>query len=192
MTNKPKCIIVTGRPGSGKATICKKLQPRLWMPLVSRDEIKEGYVNTFGVKHDELPPDANLTATNIFFEIVDQYLTRSVSIIVEAAFQHRVWEPRIKRIGELADPFMIICDIDAETAGKRHLQRGLAEPEREYYHGDKRVVVYRETGAILPAADYETPHFDMPTIEVSTAGEYSPSIDDLIEMIKAWSLGPPA
>jgi broad-specificity NMP kinase len=67
MSVKPKCIIVTGRPGSGKATLCKKLQPRLWMPVVSRDEIKEGYVNTFGAKHDELPPETNGIATNIFF-----------------------------------------------------------------------------------------------------------------------------
>ena len=36
MSVKPKCIIVTGRPGSGKATLCKKLQPRLWMPLFVR------------------------------------------------------------------------------------------------------------------------------------------------------------
>ena len=184
MDTKPKCIIVTGRPGSGKATICKKLQPRLWMPVVSRDEIKEGYVNTFGVKHDELPADANLTATNTFFEIVDQYLARKVSIIIEAAFQHKVWEPRIEKIAELADPLMIICNVEAETAANRHLQRGLAEPAGEYYHGDKRVVVYRETGEIPPPADYETPHFDIPTVNVSTEGEYSPSIDQLIEMVK--------
>src|SRR5262245_56986406 len=125
--NKPKCLIVTGRPGSGKATLCKKLQPRLWMPVVSRDEIKEGYVNTFGVKHDELPADANGIATNMFFEIVNQYLASKISIIIEAAFQHRVWEPRLEKIAELADPFMIICDVDGETAASRHLQRGLAE-----------------------------------------------------------------
>ena len=184
MSVKPKCVIVTGRPGAGKATLCKKLQPRLWMPVVSRDEIKEGYVNTFGVKHDELPPDANGIATNIFFDIVDQYLSNNISIIVEAAFQHGVWEHRLPRIFELADPFMIICDVDAETAANRHLQRGLSEPEREYFHGDKRVVVYRETGEILPAANYETPHFDIPTLHVVTIGEYSPTIDEIVDKIR--------
>ena len=29
------------------------------MPVISRDEIKEGYVNSYGVKHDQLPPDTN-------------------------------------------------------------------------------------------------------------------------------------
>jgi len=36
------------------------------MPLVSRDEIKEGYVNTFGVRHDQLPPDTNRMVTDLF------------------------------------------------------------------------------------------------------------------------------
>jgi hypothetical protein len=154
------------------------------MPVVSRDEIKEGYVNTFGVKHDELPPDANATATNIFFEIVYQYLAKKVSIVVEAAFQHKVWEPRVAEISQVADPFLIICSVDAETAADRHLQRGLAEPDREYYHGDKRVVVYRETGVVLPAGEYETPNFDIPTLRVSTYGEYSPAIDEIVSFVK--------
>ena len=54
LKRKPMCIIVTGRPGSGKTTLSKKLARRLWMPVISRDEIKEGYVNTYGVRHDEL------------------------------------------------------------------------------------------------------------------------------------------
>jgi len=184
MDDKPNCIIVTGRPGSGKATLCKKLQPRLWMPVVSRDEIKEGYVSTFGVKHDELPNDTNAVATNFFFEIINHYLANKVSIIIEAAFQHKVWEPRIAKISEIANPFMIICSVDAETAANRHLQRGLDEPEREFYHGDKRVVVYRETGVVLPAGEYEMPHFNMPTVHVSTDGEYSPAVDQIVEMIR--------
>lgn len=98
MTPKPKCIIVTGRPGSGKNTLANKLARALWMPLVSRDEIKEGYVNTFGVKHDALPPDANALATDLFFEIVEYHLERNISVVIEAAFQHKVWEPRIEKI----------------------------------------------------------------------------------------------
>ena len=142
-------------------------------------------MNTFGVKHDQLPPDANGIATNIFFDIVDQYLAKKISIVIEAAFQHKVWEPRVAEIAKVADPFMIICSVTAESAANRHLQRGLAEPEREYYHGDNRVVVYRETGVLLPAGEYETPHFDLPTIHVSTEGEYSPTIDEIVNQIRS-------
>src|SRR6476646_7417863 len=109
MNSKPKCIIVTGRPGSGKTTLARKLGPRLWMPVISRDEIKEGYVNTYGVKHDELPPDTDLIVSNFFFNIVSQYLANKVSVVIEAAFQHHVWQPRMPRILELSHPFLIIC-----------------------------------------------------------------------------------
>jgi adenylate kinase family enzyme len=183
MSTKPKCIIVTGRPGSGKNTLAKKLARALWMPMVSRDEIKEGYVNTFGVKHDELGPDANARATDLFFEIVNQYLVGNISIVIEAAFQHSVWEPRIPKIVELASPFIILCSIDDAIAARRYLERGIAEPDREYYHGDNMVVHYRKTGEILPYASYTPPKLDVPTIEVSTDGEYSPAIDEIVEKI---------
>ena len=78
------------------------------MPVISRDEIKEGYVNTHGVKHDQLPPDTNGVVTNFFFEIVNQYLAGEISVVIEAAFQRKVWEPRMPKILELGDPF-IVC-----------------------------------------------------------------------------------
>ena len=154
------------------------------MPLVSRDEIKEGYVNTFGVKHDELGPDANARATELFFEIVNHYLASNISVVIEAAFQHKVWEPRMPKIIELASTFMIRCSIDDALATRRYLERGMADPEREYYHGDNMVVHYRKTGEVLPHAEFVAPKFDVPTIMVSTVGEYAPSIDEIVKQIR--------
>ena len=183
MNSKPKCIIVTGRPGSGKTTLSKRLGERLWLPVISRDEIKEGYVNTYGVRHDQLPTETNAVVSDFFFEIVNQYLAHKISIIIEAAFQHRVWEPRIAKIAEVGSPFIIVCSVDGETAARRHLQRGLDNPDREFYHGDKRVAVYKATGVMSPAGRYEAPDFDVPTVHVSTDGEYRPTIDEIVEKI---------
>ena len=154
------------------------------MPVISRDEIKEGYVNTHGVKHDQLPPDTNGVVSNFFFEIVNQYLAGKISVVIEAAFQHRVWEPRMPKILELSTPFIVVCSVDRMVAATRHLQRGLNDPNREFYHGDKRVEIYRETGEMLPPGDYTAPAFNVPTIHVSTEGQYSPSIDDIVQRIR--------
>ena len=70
------------------------------------------------------------------------------------------------------------------VAAQRHLQRGLDDPNREFYHGDKRVEIYRETGEISPPDDYTAPDFNVPTVHVSTEGQYSPSIDDLVKRIR--------
>ena len=185
MNNKPKCIIITGRAGADKTTLSKKLGRQLWMPVISRDEIKEGYVNTFGVKHDQLPPDTDGFVSNFFFDTVCQYLTNKVSVIIEAAFQHHVWEWRIPRILELSHPYIIVCSVDEETAAQRHLQRGLANPRREFYHSDKRVSLYWATGEIGTPQPYVAPNLDVPTLYVLTENDYSPNLDEIAHQIQS-------
>lgn len=153
------------------------------MPVISRDEIKEGYVNTLGVRHDQLPTETNGLVSSLFFEIVNRYLEGKVSVVIEAAFQHQVWEHRMPKILELASPMIVLCAIDSAVAARRHLQRGLDHPGREFYHGDRRVAHYRETGEILAPESYAAPKFDVPTIHVSTDGEYVPSIDEIVKQI---------
>lgn len=183
MNNKPKCIIITGRAAAGKTTLSKTLGRQLWMPVISRDEIKEGYVNTFGVKHDQLPPDTDGFVSDFFFDTVFQYLANKVSVIIEAAFQHAVWEWRMPKIVELSHPYLIVCSVDQEIAAQRHLQRGLANPQREFYHNDKRVALYRATGEIGTPQPYVAPNFDVPTLYVSTENEYSPGLDEITKLI---------
>jgi hypothetical protein len=128
----------------------------------------------------------------LFFVIINQYLAGNISVVIEAAFQHRVWEPRMPKIIELASPVIVICSVDDEVAARRHLQRGLENPNREFYHGDRRVAHYRETGEILSPESYAAPQFDVPTIEVSTDGEYVPSIDEIVRQISGCAAWPSA
>jgi len=73
MNRKPRCIIITGQAGAGKTTLARQLGARLWLPVISSDEIKEGYVNTYGVPHDQLPPDTNGRVSDLFFTFATVY-----------------------------------------------------------------------------------------------------------------------
>jgi predicted kinase len=182
---KPRCVIVTGRQGSGKTTLAKKLGEHLWMPVMIRDEIKEGYVTTYGVSHDLLPPETNGLVTDLFFRLVDEYLAAKISVVIEAAFQHQVWKPRMPKILDRASVCIVLCSADDQVTSRRPIQRGLENPRREFYHGDNRVVHYKKTGEVLPPAHYEAPQFNVPTIHVSTDDEYTPPIDEIVKQIRS-------
>ncbi len=184
MSKKPKCIIITGRPGSGKTTLSDVLCKKIYLPKISRDEVKEGYVNTFCVKHDSLPKNTNEVVNKVFFETILTLLKGNVSVVIEAAFEHRVWDLVVPRINEIAHTYIIICDLSAELCARRHLERGLTNPTREFYHGDKRVTIFRETGKFEPGGEYIPPQYDVPTLRVSTVDGYLPELDEVVEFVK--------
>lgn len=183
MNAKVKCVIVTGRPGSGKTMLSKRLSELLHMPVLSRDEIKEGFVNSFGTSHENLPPDTNRKVTDLFFSATQIFLEANVSIVVEAAFQHKLWKETVPRWSDVSQLFIVICDVDPYLCAQRHLDRGLNDPSREFYHDDKRVRVYKETRQFLGPGNYDPPKFDVPTLRVATTDGYSPELADIKDFV---------
>ncbi len=175
----PYLLVVTGRPGAGKTTFSKELGKHLFLPVISRDEIKEGYVHTFQKRHSELPEDTNRIVSEVYFDTISRLLTANVSLIAEAAFQHRVWEPQLKLLKDKCKMFILICKVrDDRIALERFVRRGLENPMREYFHGDKGVDLFRR-GIELDVSPYDEPRLDVPTFHVDTTSGYNPSIDEL-------------
>ena len=56
----------------------------------------------------------------------------------------------------------------------------MRDPNREFFHGDKRVTIYKETGRFSPGGPFDAPRFDVPTMRVSTRDGYAPGIDQII------------
>lgn len=183
MNNKPNLIIITGPPGSGKTTLSKKLILLMKYPVISRDELKEGYVNTFRIKHSELPKNTNKIVTESFFEFIELALRRNISLIAEAAFQHKVWKKYLGEIKADHNTSIVICEVNKRLAVKRHIKRGLDDPTREFYHGDPIVSHYKQTGEVPEVKEYNPPKLNHTTFHISTKNGYSPSLKSLVEQL---------
>lgn len=177
---KPYLVIVTGRPGAGKTTLAGELSRRACLPVVCRDRLKEGYVRTQGRPHNELPEDVNRVVTDLFFDTIERLIDGGVSLIAEAAFQHRVWSGKLAPLMDKARLRVVICSPgeDGGLALERFLKRGLSDPMREYFHGDKGVHMARK-GLDVPVSGYEEPRLDAPTWHIDTTDGYEPGIDEL-------------
>jgi len=173
----PALVVVTGRPGSGKTSLAHELARTIHCPLISRDEMKEGFVNTIGEVgspgHDEIARHIY----NTFFDAIELLLSRRITIVAEAAFQHKRWAPKLELLQQIARLRMIVCQVDPELARRRHVERGLADANRERFHGDPAVQAARE-GVVLPIEPYDPPHIaNVPLLTVDTSNGYQPGLD---------------
>jgi predicted kinase len=174
----PRLTVVAGRPGSGKTTVAHALARAIRCPVVSRDEIKEGLVNS--LTSEAAPTDAaQRHATDVFFRTLELLLGQGVTLVAEAAFQHAVWSPRLGPLLSLAPTRIIMCRVDAELAWQRHVARGLADPQRERFHPDPAMQAARE-GSPLPLAPFDPPRLEVPTLVVDTMDGYRPELERIV------------
>ena len=173
---KPKLVIITGRPGSGKSTLAHIIAKEIRCPLISRDEIKEGYINTVKMEHNKISKEENIKLYNAFFNIIELLLESNITIVLEAAFQHKLWIKKYDNLKQKSNIKIIICKIDPKISYKRYMERKEHDPLREYFHGDPPLLI--ENNDV-----YEYINIPEPTIEVETINSYNPSLSKIISFI---------
>lgn len=175
---KPLLVVVTGCPGAGKTTLAHTLARKIGCPAICRDEIKEGFVNTTESSHESLGKNVNQDIYTTFFEILDFLLSRQITLVAEAAFQHKLWVLPLERLSQISRLKIIVCTVDPHLARTRFIQRGLSDPNRLRFHGDWGVRAAQE-GIELPLGNYEPPLLPVPTLQVNTGDGYCPRLHDI-------------
>src|SRR5580693_7710297 len=123
MGDLPVLVVVSGPAGSGKTTLAHEIARAIGCPAICRDEIKEGMVHNtpefVAARGDEL----TMRTLPVFFGVLDLLIRAGVTTVAEAAFQDRVWRPRLEPFQGLARIRIVHCATDPEVAVRRILRR---------------------------------------------------------------------
>ena len=179
---KPLLIVVTGRPASGKTTLAHTLAKQIHCPALCRDEFKEGFVNTTNGSHDTLDDDVNREIYETFFQVVELMISKRISLVVEAAFQHKLWAPKLEPLQNLSRMSVLICTVDPILAKARFLERIVADPTRKRFHGDQSAHREKE-GSQATLGIYDPPRLSTPTLSVDTTDGYRPGIEAIVSFV---------
>jgi predicted kinase len=178
--SKPTLVVVSGPSGSGKTTLAHHLAVAVGCPAICRDEIKEGMVNAtpgfVPAKGDEL----TARTLPVFFAVLELLLRAGVTTVAEAAFQDKVWRPRLEPLTDMARLRVVHCTVDPAVAFERSRNRLRDTPTRRA-HADPR----EEAEHAANHRAFDRPSMDAPHLEVDTTNCYRPALEEIVAFVNA-------
>ncbi len=179
----PTLVVVSGPIGAGKTTLARQIAHAVGCPVICRDEIKEGMVH-FSPGFVPAPGDElTMRTLPVFFGVLELLLRAGVTTVADAAFQHRVWRPRLEPLRDLAQLRIVHCVVASDIAFRRALQRSEDNPVRQA-HVDPRSD--RDMADFVRRRDaFDRVSMEAPWIEIDTTDGYRPEFDDILRFVKS-------
>jgi predicted kinase len=172
----PHLVVVSGPGGSGKTTLAHRLAAAVGCPAICRDEIKEGMVHAHGPGFQPAVSDPLTMRTyGLFFDTLELLLRGGVTVVAEAAFQHRIWEQRLTPLRSLCDLRVVRCTVPQDLLRARQRQRYVDVPTRAA-HAD--LAIFSQQGE---EPEWDAIHMDVPTLDVDSSDGYLPGLDEIVE-----------
>lgn len=174
----PSLVVLAGPPGAGKTTLARRIGDALGLPVVSRDAIKEGVAYTTGVTVQQGTAEA-FRLFDLFYEVVDAYLERGISVVAEAAFRADIAPAELLERGASARLVLIRCVTDEAVWLRRFHDRG-----HRPGHRDWEFVARMESGDGPTTTTYMPDVAGIPTLDVNTTDGYLPAFDHVVPFIE--------
>jgi predicted kinase len=185
---QPLLVLVTGKPGSGKSTLAIELgrAQNLGLPILSRDAIKAGMVETWAFAHsgasrdvietEELRSSLVPSSFDLFYRTIVSWLQAGTSLIAEYHFDRRT-EPALASVIGFAKTVVVHCEAPDALCQRRFITReqrdGKIRPDRL-----ATTIERIATGTDL-WTQFEPITLPLPTIRVDTACAYKPTLAEI-------------
>jgi predicted kinase len=177
----PALVVVSGPAGSGKTTLAHAIAAALGCPAICRDEIKEGMVHATPGFGSAVGDELTRRTLPVFFGVLELLLRAGVTTVAEAAFQDRVWRPRLEPLRPLARMRVVHCVVDADVAFERILRRRQENPLR-LAHADPQDP--RDAAAQTRRhREFDRLSGPAPWLEVDTTDSYRPGLSQILAFV---------
>jgi predicted kinase len=128
---RPRVVLITGEPGSGKTTLGTRLARELRVPFLARDDVRGGLFFTAGAWTTSMDrvPSAD-EAVEVFLHTLEGLLAHGVSCVAE--YVVRAQRPadldRFLAVGECVVVMTVCADASARVAERNAGDRLVANP----------------------------------------------------------------
>ncbi|WP_241998341.1 AAA family ATPase [Kribbella sp. VKM Ac-2569] len=177
MQSKPMLVVVSGPPGTGKTTLAHRIAVAIGCPAICRDEIKEGMAHaTPGFVPGPGDP-LTMRTLSTFFDVLGLLIGRGTTVVAEAAFQDRLWNPGLSPLLGRADVRIVHCTVPAEVALERITTRSSSDPRRSA-HEDAQISA---DARLRTHNSFQPIDLPVPSITLDTTAE--PSIEEVLAFL---------
>ena len=107
---RPRLVIVSGAPASGKTTLAARLAETLMLPLIVRDELKEVLYDTLGAPDRPASRRLGAPAFELLYHVAERLLDASVGAVLEAHFVLEYSQARLTPLIARARAVVIHCE----------------------------------------------------------------------------------
>ena len=186
--DRPRVVIVTGEPGSGKTTLGTEVARALRVPFLARDDVRGGMFLTAGAWTGSpfQVPDA-LEAVDAFLGIVEAMAAAGVSCVVEYVVR-RARPQDLDRLTAVGDCVVLMtsCREASERVARRNMADRLLAQDGVLDALGFASIDDHTAAAVGRARDVRyamRTRFDLPTLHVGTDAGYEPRLDHVIDFV---------
>ncbi|HKE77324.1 MAG TPA: AAA family ATPase [Acidimicrobiales bacterium] len=188
--HRPRVVLITGTPGSGKSTLGTALAGALRVPFLARDDVRGGLFLTAGAwghRPARVPPPDE--AVEAFLRLVETAASLGVSCVAEYVVRrHRPAD--LRRLTVAADCVAVVTEC--RDALDRAARRGRADRllnRRPVLDAlgyatvdDHTAAAAARMGSVAGAMRVD---LGLPTLRVATDDGYEPGLDAIVEFAVA-------